>query len=586
MNKKILFLFLIALVVLPQFVNAKIFTDKEWSWWDLLFFTWRHIIPDIPKSVTDNLFNALIFGFSILYMGISWLFATLGDILFSAVIKISSGYMPDNNEMVKAGWTIVRDIANMIIVLGFVAVAIATILRMKEYQAQKLLAPLIIVAILINFSPVICGVIIDASNIATKHFLGTGRFYTIPAWETQWGALKWDKGPVTNLMISMSYTFFNIMAGFVLFLFFFLFTARHIMLMILVIFSPIAFVCYIFPFTKQYFKMWWNNFLQWCIIGIPAGFTLYLASNSIKIMAAPSSSVDIGGVSLFQDFFEFLLPGCIMIIGFLFTLQSSAIGAAIGISVAKAVGRGSLKAGKAVGSKALGKDSKIGQKLGDWKTGAQERMGWISPGTLTQKQEKRGKEASARADADYAQNPDKVVSRAGARGLRPGLKREDIEASAVKAAQEGKLIFDPSNAQYNPRAVANYRAAVASGFDVKEAEKKNPELRRLNDRKVNELMQTTPGLNRTQAEDRAVSDSYAKLSVGEIRNLSDIAVNINLIRNVSAKKISKSGEEMSQAKIDKLKSYLGDIRAMRYAAGSTTPTGRELTDKINAIDSL
>jgi len=72
-------------------------------------------------------------------------------------------------------WASVRDIANMFIVLGFVVVGIATSLRFGEYGAKKLLPFLIIIAILINFSGLFCGLIIDASNITMNTLLQDGK---------------------------------------------------------------------------------------------------------------------------------------------------------------------------------------------------------------------------------------------------------------------------------------------------------------------------------------------------------------------------------------------------------------------------
>src|SRR6185436_5859887 len=57
-------------------------------------------------------------------------------------------------------------------VLGFIAIAMATILRFKEYEAKALLVKLIIAALLVNFSLVICGLMIDASHMAMRQFLG------------------------------------------------------------------------------------------------------------------------------------------------------------------------------------------------------------------------------------------------------------------------------------------------------------------------------------------------------------------------------------------------------------------------------
>ncbi len=73
-----------------------------------------------------------------------------------------------------SGWTSVRDIANLFIVLGFVVIGISFALRIGEYGSKKVLFSLIIIALLVNFSGLFCGLIIDASNIIMKDLLRRG----------------------------------------------------------------------------------------------------------------------------------------------------------------------------------------------------------------------------------------------------------------------------------------------------------------------------------------------------------------------------------------------------------------------------
>jgi hypothetical protein len=53
---------------------------------------------------------------------------------------------------VQYGWPSIRDLANMLIVLGFVVIGIAFTLRLEGYGSKKALINLIIVALLVNFS--------------------------------------------------------------------------------------------------------------------------------------------------------------------------------------------------------------------------------------------------------------------------------------------------------------------------------------------------------------------------------------------------------------------------------------------------
>jgi len=241
------------------------------------------------------------------------------------------------NDAVLHGWGIVRDFSNMFIVLGFVIVGIATALKFREYEAQKALLPLILVALLINFTPVICGVMIDASNIIMSYFIESqaspaGVAGPITAMLTEDFENKIENYGKNEQMIALvSGSFFNVIAAIVFFIFSVLFLFRYVALMCLVILSPLAFVCYVFERTRSIWKMWWNQFFQWCIVGIPAAFFLYLASLMIV-----HYNIDPKFPSMTQEqqsLFGLIIPCGFLLVGYFFTLQTGAMGgkAAIGL---------------------------------------------------------------------------------------------------------------------------------------------------------------------------------------------------------------------------------------------------------------
>jgi hypothetical protein len=67
-----------------------------------------------------------------------------------------------------------RDIANMMIMIMIFIIAMGIMLGNKEFQNYQALIYLVIVALLINFSLVICGMLIDISNYFTVFFLHNG----------------------------------------------------------------------------------------------------------------------------------------------------------------------------------------------------------------------------------------------------------------------------------------------------------------------------------------------------------------------------------------------------------------------------
>jgi multisubunit Na+/H+ antiporter MnhB subunit len=68
----------------------------------------------------------------------------------------------------------IRDIANVMLMLILFVIALGIMLRRSEFKNYQALIYLVAVAILLNFSLVICGVLIDISNYFTLFFLHNG----------------------------------------------------------------------------------------------------------------------------------------------------------------------------------------------------------------------------------------------------------------------------------------------------------------------------------------------------------------------------------------------------------------------------
>ncbi|MCH8741358.1 hypothetical protein IH779_00370 [Patescibacteria group bacterium] len=234
--------------------------------------------------------------------------------------------------VVDVGWPVVRDLSNMFIVLVLVFIGLATALRLKEYQAQKTLPRLIGVALLINFTPVILGVIVDGANITMNFFLsglsGTEslatRFKSIG--QTIANTLQniGSFDALANLELTFKViimTAYNVFASIIFLLFALLFIIRRVAIWILVILSPLAFVAYILPATRGFFTFWWHQFWQWTIIGVSAAFFLWLGDHMIEIAARES------GQGFLNEVLPFGVALVFLLIGFFVALSTSAMGA-------------------------------------------------------------------------------------------------------------------------------------------------------------------------------------------------------------------------------------------------------------------
>jgi len=104
------------------------------------------------------------FSYHVLYSPTKWLLGGAGE-LFDAMIAFSLSSKVINSKFANDGWEIVRGIANITFIFILLYIAFAVILQLTTFNTKKVLANLIIVALLINFSLFFTKVIIDASNI-------------------------------------------------------------------------------------------------------------------------------------------------------------------------------------------------------------------------------------------------------------------------------------------------------------------------------------------------------------------------------------------------------------------------------------
>jgi len=250
------------------------------------------------------------------------------------------------NAIVGIGWGVTRNLANIALIFGLVLIAINIIIGNQEVQAKKALINFILIAILINFTPVICGVIIDASNSLTSYFMGEGVSNSL----VDFLATSMVENKNVDFIALIVFFFFGIASALLYFGYAILFAARYIILWILIILSPIAFASKVFPKSRYiikffpsffYWDEWWDQFIQWNVIGFIAGLFIYLSNVAMVTLTAQGVFADSSGISIFGRLFVYIMPFLFNVIGF-FTVMSS--GGPVGAKISGAV--------KSIGNKA------------------------------------------------------------------------------------------------------------------------------------------------------------------------------------------------------------------------------------------
>jgi len=285
----------------------------------------------------------------------------------SMSIPIISGWAYD------VGWTFTRDLVNNLFIIILAFIGLATILRIREYEISKLLPKLVIVALLINFSPIIVGFVVDIFNILTNFFLASTSFG-----ETLLGPQNFlmgqlgegikgifgavgipaQAGLVFGVLISTVYFVIGSLAFLLIAL---LYLFRTLAFWILLILAPLAFAAYILPTTKKWWDMWWSQLFQWGMVGLTTAFFLYLSSHLlagaeqifqtkqfVEGVSATERSLPTGFADILTVIMPFGIALIFMIVGIILGLQTGAMGGKQIINLGKKAGAvGGLAAGSA-----------------------------------------------------------------------------------------------------------------------------------------------------------------------------------------------------------------------------------------------
>jgi hypothetical protein len=360
--------------------------------------------------------------------------------------------------VVQEGWRISRGVVNLFFVLILMFIAFTTILRLdeKSYGLKALLPKLIIAALLINFSLVIAGAIIDFTQVLSHYFLKPfeGKSHTVSEivvnglgvhnlFKNKESAEQGIKGMdginvlvgiIGGVAVIIVMTIvIGAAAGFLI--------VRVVALWILLVLAPIAWLFWILPSLNKQWSNWWSSFLKWAFFAPAYAFFFYLTLLTIghvnekgEVVGGFLSHMDFkvplgqeeGWASAFfsssQLIVQYIFLVILLIASIVVAQKAGVYGAGYAMSAVKWVGKGAaggasrwLAQRQIVGAGSIGKGiSKIGDKLAGkriiggfgrrLKSGGEllsetKGMGILSPGAWKRGWESRRKETEARAYA-------------------------------------------------------------------------------------------------------------------------------------------------------------------------------------------
>ncbi len=181
----------------------------------------------------------------------------------------------------QSAWARFRDIANILFVVALLLVVYSQItsVGISNYGIKKMLPRIVVAALLVNLSFLICQIAVDLSNI-----LGYGItqfFGSINIGEASSGGgisgLQWTAviGTILGLAVGIAFAIsvpVVVSALLAIGLIALILIARQALIVLLVAIAPLAFVAYLLPNTEQWFKKWTKMFstllLLFPIIGL------------------------------------------------------------------------------------------------------------------------------------------------------------------------------------------------------------------------------------------------------------------------------------------------------------------------------
>ncbi|OGG58534.1 hypothetical protein A2765_02290 [Candidatus Kaiserbacteria bacterium RIFCSPHIGHO2_01_FULL_56_24] len=294
------------------------------DWWDWF----------INFSTCGGRSLAVWIGTGLIYIT-SWFLGVAG-VLFNWVIDFTIS--PQMYSSIQGGvngvWTAFRDVSNIIIIGMFTFIAISMILGVESFGSRKMVARVLIIAVLINFSLLFTRIIIESSNFVARQFYKavqlqtgvpvspavaganassdaqfiagiSGRFAQLMGvagiWDTREALMKTaenrDNGWIALLQGLLTAMVFLAAAGIFLYAAFLL-IARALLFIFLLITSAPAFAAYLVPkMGDQYWSMWWGSLLRNGIFA-PLLMLLLWATVSVGegLVAATGSTGSLGSL--------------------------------------------------------------------------------------------------------------------------------------------------------------------------------------------------------------------------------------------------------------------------------------------------
>lgn len=202
------------------------------------------------------------------------------------LLRLNTMTLDTSRKAIEAVWATVVGIANLALVVAFLIVIFsqATSIGLSAYGIKKMLPRIIAAAILLNLSFFICSILIDIANVIGASIQGifqaaVNSLGKLPGSVPDAGAaghVLMDMGGLLAILtsaVAVTAVAFTVgalpfivpvlIAGtFAIVIFFLALALRQVLVALLVIIAPLAFVAMVLPNTESLFKKWWSSLVK------------------------------------------------------------------------------------------------------------------------------------------------------------------------------------------------------------------------------------------------------------------------------------------------------------------------------------
>ena len=237
------------------------------------------------------------------------------------------------NNALKLGWKTARNLANLVVVVMLIITIMSQIsgFGISNYGVKKALPRIVVVAVLINLSYLICQIAIDVMNISGEAI----RNAFDPLIDSAWAKVHYDPGvfaslaggtTTTALSLILAYfgtkTFLASGESIMLLAIFLLITilvgvmlliavivVRAALVVLLTITSPLAVVLAVFPGTKKSFNRWFDLF-KGVLLCYPMTSLMVYGGNFAAVIAMAAlglNSITIAGIDIPVNVFTLMV---------------------------------------------------------------------------------------------------------------------------------------------------------------------------------------------------------------------------------------------------------------------------------------